>query len=128
MGMHLRALIFLLICLGSCSEAKADQTVHPASSIPAGLKIHHWSIEEGAPSRINSIAQSTDGFIWIGGVDGIFRFDGVSFEKMLPAGFTDRSLVVSDLLGAKDGAVWVGFLSFQKNNYWVRGKREFQQN
>jgi ligand-binding sensor domain-containing protein len=47
-----------------------------------GFRLAHWSLEEGAPSRINSIAQSTDGLLWIGGVDGLFRFDGVTFAEV----------------------------------------------
>ena len=69
-----------------------------------GLRLTHWSLEEGAPSRINSITQSADGMLWIGGVDGLFRFDGVTFERVESA----QRLVVSQVTAARGGDVWVG--------------------
>ncbi len=69
-----------------------------------GFAISHWSLDEGAPSRINAITQSAHGMLWIGGVDGLYRFDGMSFEKV---GGT-RRMVVSDLHVARSGEIWVG--------------------
>lgn len=40
-----------------------------------------WSIRDGAPSYVSSLAQSADGVLWIGNTDGLFRFDGVRFEQ-----------------------------------------------
>ncbi len=82
-----------------------------SAPLPAGLqgfKHEAWSIERGAPSRINSISQTQDGFLWIGSVEGLFRFDGVVFEPVplsTPAG---PRLVVSSLWAARSGDLWVG--------------------
>src|SRR5262249_38964645 len=77
-------------------------------------QLHHtkWTLEEGAPSEIHSLAQTTDGFLWIGAADGLFRFDGVRFEPFEPrAGqkFVQRN--VYSLLATPDGGLWVGFWS-----------------
>ena len=65
-----------------------------------------WRLQDGlfdgAPT---AIAQTTDGYLWIGTANGLFRFDGVSFvswadmapEKQL------GSAEISALLGARDG-------------------------
>ncbi len=39
---------------------------------------HHksWTAKDGLPGAVLSLAQTTDGFLWIGGSDGLFRFDG----------------------------------------------------
>ncbi len=80
----------------------------PTRSVLTGYKLVSWPMENGAPSRINSITQSSDGYLWIGGVDGLTRFDGVRFEQIRwnrPGG---ERMVVSDVLGARSGDVWVG--------------------
>ncbi|RZT10328.1 Histidine kinase-, DNA gyrase B-, and HSP90-like ATPase [Duganella sp. CF402] len=40
-----------------------------------------WTIRDGAPPEINSMAQTADGRLWMSGVNGLYRFDGVRFEK-----------------------------------------------
>lgn len=83
-----------------------------------GFRLAHWSLEEGAPSRINSITQSTDGMLWIGGVDGLFRFDGVTFAEVEAR---DR-LVVSQVMASRRGDVWIG-LARGKGLMVLRGGR-----
>lgn len=82
-----------------------------AASLPVALvefKHDAWSIERGAPSRINSITQTREGFLWIGSVEGLFRFDGVSFESVRMEAASSQRLVVSSLRAAKSGELWVG--------------------
>lgn len=67
-----------------------------------------WDMSQGAPSRINAITQSADGFLWIGGVEGLARFDGVTFEPVTSAHPRLHRMVVSSLLAARDGTLWVG--------------------
>jgi len=49
-------------------------------------ELHHtaWLAKDGAPSQVNALAQTTDGFLWIGSSRGLFRFDGVQFEQFVP--------------------------------------------
>lgn len=72
-----------------------------------GFKHDSWSVEQGAPSRINSIAQSPDGYLWIGSVEGLFRFDGVKFTRIVFPAATER-VVVSQVMASRAGVVWVG--------------------
>jgi signal transduction histidine kinase/ligand-binding sensor domain-containing protein len=74
----------------------------------AEFKHESWAIERGAPSRINSITQTRDGFLWIGSVEGLFQFDGVSFEPIRMGGASPQRLVVSSLQAARAGELWVG--------------------
>lgn len=74
----------------------------------AGYKHEHWTLEEGAPGRINALTQGADGFLWIGSVEGLFRFDGLTFEPVGLPGRNAPRLVVSQLATARDGTVWVG--------------------
>jgi hypothetical protein len=67
-----------------------------------------WSEKEGYPGRADALAQTTDGFLWIGGDYGLFRFDGIHFERYVPA---DKLLEgpVRGLLALHDGSLWVAY-------------------
>ena len=41
--------------------------------------------------------------LWVGGVDGLFRFDGLTFERIGPAPTDPGRIVVARLLAARDG-------------------------
>lgn len=100
------ALLLGLIAPLSGASPSAPDTI--ATLLPEGYKLHHWSLEEGAPGRINAIVQSRDGFLWVGGVDGLYRFDGLSFERIGPRPTDPGRMVVARLLAARDGALWIG--------------------
>ncbi len=69
-----------------------------------------WTTEAGLPqTSIYSIAQTADGYLWVGTELGLARFDGVRFTvynqrntTALPANY------IACLLGARDGSLWIG--------------------
>jgi ligand-binding sensor domain-containing protein len=69
-----------------------------------------WRIQDGFfGTRVVSIAQTTDGYIWMGTVGGLFRFDGVRFTRFDPG--KNQQLpngIATSLLGARDGSLWIG--------------------
>ena len=58
-------------------------------------KHSRWTASEGAPPGIMRIAQTPDGYLWLTAYSGLFRFDGISFERV--DGRVDQ---------ATDGAAW----------------------
>jgi ligand-binding sensor domain-containing protein len=69
-----------------------------------------WTIREGAPSGITSIAQTTDGYLWLGTEDGLFRFDGITFERYQSSSGGDLiSGPIADVDATPDGGLWVGY-------------------
>lgn len=104
-----------LLLVQFTARAASDR---PSPDALRGFRITHWALDEGAPSRINSITQSVDGMLWIGGVDGLYRFDGVTFEKVEGK----RRLVVAQVLAARDGAVWVGLARGQGMLVYDKGE------
>ena len=55
------------------------------------------------------LAQTTDGYLWIGTNLGLVRFDGVRFTSWNPpAGKRLLDPRVLSLLGARDGSLWIG--------------------
>nr|WP_315382360.1 triple tyrosine motif-containing protein [uncultured Sphingomonas sp.] len=68
-----------------------------------------WTITEGAPQGIYGLVQGPDGYLWIGGSEGVYRFDGVTFEHIPPAIPRAESWRVTAMLAARDGTIWVGY-------------------
>src|SRR5262249_8532560 len=62
----------------------------PAAALDTNVRITQyrhtaWRVEEGAfESAPNVIAQTADGYIWIGTDSGLVRFDGVRFQPWTP--------------------------------------------
>jgi signal transduction histidine kinase/ligand-binding sensor domain-containing protein len=74
-------------------------------------QFHHtaWTAREGAPTEIVALAQTADGFLWLGTGNGLFRFDGVRFERFAPDGSPPNTTSVSALLGTPAGELFVGY-------------------
>nr|WP_179220732.1 two-component regulator propeller domain-containing protein [Sphingomonas laterariae] len=75
-------------------------------------QLHHsaWTIADGAPPDIWALAQSSDGYLWLGTGAGLYRFDGVRFEKFRPlAGDRLPSANVNALFADVRGDLWIGF-------------------
>lgn len=69
-----------------------------------------WSEKDGAPSEISALAQTKDGYLWIGSRRGLFRFDGVKFEEYQPQpGVELPSHSVYALMATPDGGLWIAF-------------------
>ncbi len=68
-----------------------------------------WRVRDGVlTAPPNAIAQSSDGYIWIGNDGGLFRFDGTNFTLWSPPHWDDNYPGVQNLLAATDGTLWMG--------------------
>jgi len=56
---------------------------------------------------ISAIAQTTDGYIWLGTPTGLLRFDGVRSTPIAPVPGNAFDDGVRALLGARDGTLWI---------------------
>jgi len=71
-----------------------------------------WRIREGfTKGPITAIAQTPDGYLWLGTEFGLVRFDGVrAVPWEAPAGQQLPSTFIRSLLAASDGTLWIGTL------------------
>ena len=69
-----------------------------------------WLTENGLPQNtVHAIAQTRDGYIWIGTEEGLARFDGIKFtvfDKQNTAQL--KSNYIRALLADRQGALWIG--------------------
>ncbi len=92
------ALLLMLFC---CSLVSADVGT---SNIDEGVQ-RVFTAEQGLMSTsTTAIAQTDDGFIWIGGYGGLVRYDGKTF---VPWGAGTLSNI-TDLLPGSGGALYIG--------------------
>jgi ligand-binding sensor domain-containing protein len=67
-----------------------------------------WQREQGLPQNfVRALAQTKDGYLWVGSDAGVSRFDGARFKPFgLPEGF--QAGPVQALLGDRQGPLWIG--------------------
>ena len=69
-----------------------------------------WTVNDGFfKGSVYAIAQTSDGYLWLGTDVGLTRFDGVrGFAWQLPHGEHLPAGRVRSLLAARDGRLWIG--------------------
>lgn len=100
-----RLVLTVLVAVVTCPWAKAQ------TPVPGDQRIIHesWTFREGAPESVEALAQTADGYLWLGTPAGLYRFDGVRFELFRsPFGDQFPSTSVSALFAPPTGGLWVG--------------------
>ena len=99
-----------ILCCSALSVARAQSEVDRYQRIE---RMHHtaWTARDGLDGEPSSLAQTTDGFLWVGTSDGLYRFDGIRFEAFRPASGVMAARAVSTLTAAPGGGLWVGHQS-----------------
>jgi len=109
-GWVLAAIVLLLPC-----QAHAD----PRPWTLDRYKHLAWTGKSGAPTGVAALAQTSDGYLWIGTDHGLYRFDGVRFERFEEQSPSRRS--VYGLYASSDGGLWVSYesggVSFLKDGH-----------
>ncbi|MGH7939915.1 MAG: ligand-binding sensor domain-containing protein, partial [Limisphaerales bacterium] len=98
--------------------------INASGSGTAGEKpfmFRSWQQEQGLPENyVRALAQTRDGYMWVGTDEGVSRFDGVSFSSLGPQeGFQGGPVQV--LYGDTAGALWIGSLNGGLSR-WQAGK------
>ena len=93
------------------AESTETDVTHSTSSFdpitnPDGYSAVLYNSLSGLPtSEANAIAQTSEGFIWIGGYSGLIRFDGVEFERLK---ITSSIASVTCLMVDDRDRLWIG--------------------
>jgi ligand-binding sensor domain-containing protein/signal transduction histidine kinase len=110
-----------LCVLFACFATNLARAVDPNNHISQYAHTA-WRVQDGifgGTPRV--LAQTTDGYLWIGTTSGLVRFDGVRFVPWAPPdGQKLPSQRINSLLGGTDGSLWIGTavgLSRWQNNH-----------
>ena len=91
----------LLVPLGALA---ADLTPSPLPQSTATF----WTVEDGLPGNaVSALLPARDGYLWVGSLNGLARFDGVRFVRFhLWDGLS--SYQIQQLLQDRAGYIWLG--------------------
>jgi len=100
------ARISLCFLLGGCLRLFA---LNPSLDISQYAHTS-WTVRDGfSLGNVYAMAQTPDGYLWLGSEFGLFRFDGVSFVRWQPPdGEQLPARNIYSLVAARDGTLWIG--------------------
>jgi ligand-binding sensor domain-containing protein len=77
---------------------------------PLSFSHRRWSKREGMPQNSAlAMAQTPDGYLWVGTHEGLARFDGISFKTYTPRTVSALGAkAISALSVGIDGTLWIG--------------------
>jgi signal transduction histidine kinase/ligand-binding sensor domain-containing protein len=83
--------------------------IHTAVAAPADYLVDNWDTEKNLPSStVTSIAQTPDGYLWIGTYNGLARFDGARFVAFDPVQYPALGQArVQGLFLDANGTLWI---------------------
>jgi len=107
LGIRVRLVLVILLALAAAmARAAGDRS----SQGFAAFKHDRWTADDGAPTGIRAIAQTPDGYLWLASAEGLFRFDGVLFERIAAPKTSNMEFASpSALLVTRRGDLWVGY-------------------
>ena len=119
--MRFAALIILLgTAITACGSAFSDEYLTDV-----------WTADNGLPdSSVTSIAQTPDGYLWVGTYNGLVRFDGVRFVTFDPANTPALAHARVRKLSVDDqGTLWINtfdgsMTSLRQGNFAREWERE----
>lgn len=94
-----------VLCALLCSASFAI----PLERTLSQLQHQSWTAKDGVPPSVGPMAQTDDGYLWLGTNAGLYRFDGVRFALFEPSsGSLPRGYVY--FIKAQPGVgLWVGW-------------------
>jgi ligand-binding sensor domain-containing protein/signal transduction histidine kinase len=104
MKFFIKISVLILLCIFSSSKSSYAQN--------ESLRFEHLGFEDGLSHiNVNTILQDSKGFIWIGTLDGLNKYDGYTFTKYKFDPLDPNSLsqnFIYTLWEDKQGMIWMG--------------------
>ena len=86
------------------------QNQKPVALPDLSRELRHWGVDEGLPiGRVDRVAKTPDGYLWVSGKRLLARFNGHRFETFDPGEmFGEFHDYITRLAVSVDGELWVG--------------------
>src|SRR5690606_696995 len=98
----------LALCTAQLASGQDRLLLDPARAVTQ-YRQRTWTTEQGLPmDRINALAQTADGYLWLGTQEGLVRFDGLGFEHLSKQNSALGANFIVALHVDRTGALWVG--------------------
>jgi len=103
--MFVRLLLSLFLALASGLALAA-----PAAPLLVDYNHKAWRAEDDVPQNVMKFAQTPDGWLWIASANGLWRFDGIRFERVNTVyGHRLKSDLLMGVNTMADGALVVAY-------------------
>src|SRR5215467_6468726 len=87
--------------------AGGAQAIDPDRAMSQYVR-ERWGSDRGFPrGPVYSISQSADGYLWIGAMAGLIRFDGSHFQLVRDVPGIQHGESVFGLMADGDGNLWI---------------------
>jgi ligand-binding sensor domain-containing protein/signal transduction histidine kinase len=87
-------------------SARRAYALDPAKSI-AECSVDAWRSRDGLPGVVRALAQTAEGYLWIGTNATLARYGGGTVVAVPPPQALSRASDVTGLLAARDGTLWI---------------------
>ncbi|MEI2722865.1 MAG: two-component regulator propeller domain-containing protein [Verrucomicrobiota bacterium] len=89
--------------------AAPARAADPKTNSTARYNVRVWQTDEGLPhNTVHAIAQTPDGYLWVGTRAGLARFDGVRFLPLDDAAAPElKHAWITALAVSRDGGLWI---------------------
>jgi len=81
----------------------------PSTNHISRYDVRVWQTDEGLPQNsVNAIAQTSDGYLWVGTREGLARFDGLRFTVVEDVAVPYlRGAAINALYVTRDDSLWI---------------------
>lgn len=100
--------LLILFSVGGSGRAAELPFVPLSSARPPGFVVRNWGTKDGLPQNtVTAALQARDGYLWLGTLAGLARFDGMRFKVFgLAEGLPN--VQVNTLFEDAAGDLWIG--------------------
>jgi signal transduction histidine kinase/ligand-binding sensor domain-containing protein len=96
-------IIYLAVVALALGWSNVTRALNPEERLSEYKHLIWGNGDQGLIGHVFSVAQTDDGYLWVGTTAGLFRFDGVRFQEA--EGAPNGQL---NLYRSSDGSVWIG--------------------
>lgn len=105
----IRAAVLAVLAAMALAAGAGTEALDPGRALTQ-FKVDRWQVEQGLPlDTVQALVQSRDGYLWVGTMGGLARFDGVRFTTWDARSTPELgSGSVLALMEDAGGALWIG--------------------